>query len=166
MKSEIFDQLVEFFRHFSGSLAAHEVEENLSEFLVSNDFNAYDVKAAIRWLKSFTAGFSNSTQLYSTNVSRVLSPEEKAKFSSEALSYLLSMCDRQSITSAHFELMVDKAMQIECQTIELRHVKWIGLMLLANSQQATDEAQNEENDAAFNPLLLELLNSTGTQVIH
>lgn len=143
MKETVLDVLMYLFEHYFDSDADVESDqESLRGDLLEAGFAEGEVSKAFDWLESLTVepGTMNGSSLDGgagegsgrTPASRVFAAEEERRLDVECRGFLLSLEQSGVINPITRELIIDRIMALEADTIDLEQLKWVTLMVLFN----------------------------------
>ena len=147
MKESILDVLLYLFEHYLTAEADLVQDRNqlisgpLSDDLGRAGFSAEEIKRAFDWLDALDqqrpAGGSAPVSLHSAV--RVFHGRELEKLDRECIGFLMKLEQQAVLTPAQREIVVDRAMALDQDPLELDDLKWVVLMVLFN-QPGSDAA--------------------------
>ena len=151
MKQTVLDVLVYLFQTYMSDEGEPEADrESVQNELLEAGFAFSEVDKALEWLDELAAHPENNPgfQREAERSFRVFAPDELHKLDSEALGFLMEL-ERSGILSADTrELIMDRAMALETEEIDLEELKWVILMVLFN-QPGQEEAYAWMEDLVF-----------------
>jgi Smg protein len=145
MKENIFDVLIYLFENYLGSNPYSLPDSDVVRTeLVEMGFEQLNVSKAFTWLESL----STEPALFPVSATfRIFSDKEQAKLDLDCRDLLLFLERNGILSSAHRELVIDRAMALEID-ISLDELKWIILMVLL-SQSSDDDAFSRMEDLVY-----------------
>ena len=107
--------------------------QDLKMQLVHAGFAELQVDKAIDWLEGLATqkGVLDTSVFYSRSI-RVFNDIENEKLDVECKGFLLFLEQSGVLYSEDRELVIDRVMALETETIELQQLKWVVLMVLFN----------------------------------
>ena len=103
----------------------------LIDELKSAGFHAHNIGKAFRWLHHLIE-YSEQETPPSANSYRVFSEEECLLLSFESRSFILSLESQGILTPLTREIVIDQALELVNEGIDLNLLKWVTLMVLFN----------------------------------
>lgn len=134
MKETVLDVLIYLFDHYvEEELEINSDQHDLKTQLVQAGFADLQVDKAIDWLEGLATrkGVLDTSELRSRSI-RVYSDLENEKLDVECKGFLLFLEQSGVLDSEDRELVIDRAMALETEAIELQQLKWVVLMVLFN----------------------------------
>lgn len=151
MKENVFDVLMYLFENYmDDDPEISQDQETLTSELAQAGFRKGEISKAFRWLE----GLSRLRQQDAAWQQQVMgslrhySEREKAKLNSECRGFLMSMEQSGVLEPKTREMVVDRAMALDTEEIELEHLKWIILLILFN-QPGQEQAYSIVEDMVF-----------------
>ncbi len=140
MKENILDILVYLFEHCLDSETGAMPEQNsLRKHLDRAGFHNQDIEKAFNWIDALSNAQENAfSSPLSGRSLRVYCSQETAKMDLECRGFILFLEQTGVLNPIARELVIDRAMALETQEIDLLQLKWVILMVLFN--QSSDEA--------------------------
>lgn len=134
MKENVLDILMYLFEHcLDNDNGALPDERALRDHLDSAGFHNQDVDKAFNWLEDLSnareSGFSRPVSGRSI---RIYGSQEVAKMDTECRGFLMFLEQTGVLDPAARELVIDRAMALETEEIDLPQLKWVILMVLFN----------------------------------
>ena len=134
MKENVLDILMFLFEHCLDSETGAMPDENvLRDQLDNAGFHNHDVEKAFNWLEDLSNARESS---FSTPLSgrsmRVYSSQELTKMDPECRGFLMFLEQTGVLDPIARELVIDRAMALETDEIDLPQLKWVILMVLFN----------------------------------
>ena len=134
MKESVLDVLIYLFDHYvEQELEIIPNQKDLKSQLNQAGFADIQIDKAINWLKGlaikkdeFDVGIVHSRS------TRVFSSIENEKLDVECKGFLIFLEQSGVLDSEDRELVIDRVMALETETIELQQLKWVVLMVLFN----------------------------------
>jgi Smg protein len=146
----MFEVLVYMFENY---FSQHNLPESevMAEELFAAGFEKMDITGAVKWFHEMKTNLDNPPALYShaeTGV-RIFDKQEKDKIHTEAFSFVLFLQQAGVINDVERDLIVDRAMALVQEQINLEEVRWITMIALWSTGREKDYLFVE--DALFNP---------------
>ena len=137
MKENIFDVLIYLFENYiDDDIDLLPDSEGIKEELIQAGFEQTEVKNAFEWLETLTEQSTIQPKISSTF--RIFSQQEKIKLDIECRDLLLFLEHNGILTTTLREIVIDRVMAIENETLTLDELKWTVLMVLLS--QTDDHA--------------------------
>lgn len=134
MKETVLDVLIYLFDHYvEEELEINPDQQDLKTQLTQAGFADLQVDKAIDWLE----GLATQKDMFDTGVLRsrsirVFNDIENEKLDIECKGFLLFLEQSGVLDSEDRELVIDRVMALETDSIELQQLKWVVLMVLFN----------------------------------
>ena len=140
MKENLLDILMYLFENCVDSeTGVLPEEEALRDHLDNAGFQRRDIEKAFEWLDGLTNARDNTfDERLISNAIRVYSREEQAKLDTECRGFMLFLEQSGILDPVSRELVVDRAMALEGDEIDLPQLKWVILMVLFNQPGQED----------------------------
>jgi Smg protein len=154
MKENIFDVLIYLFENYlDDDIELLPDSEEIKTELVQAGFQQGEVNSAFIWLEALTE--QNYIKPQISSAFRIFCPEEEIKLDMECRNFLLSLEHGGILTAMTREIVIDRAMALENETLTLDELKWTVLMVIL-SQSDDDVAFSRMEDIVYNltPALL------------
>lgn len=134
MKESVLDVLIYLFDHYvEEELELYPDQDDLKTQLTEAGFTDTQVNKAIDWLESLALQKDSLEQNVDHSQSiRIFSDVENEKLDVECKGFLLFLEHTRIIDSEDRELVIERAMALETEYIELQQLKWVVLMVLFN----------------------------------
>lgn len=148
MKENIFDVLIYLFENYldEDTDLLPEAEEIKTE-LVQAGFDSAEVSSAFDWLETLT---EQSAIIPSIDPDfRIFCEQEEKKLDIECRNFLLFLEHSGILSTVTREIVIDRAMVLENETLSLEELKWVVLMVLL-SQADDDVAFSRMEDIVYN----------------
>ena len=134
MKETVLDVLIYLFDHYvEEELEITPDQQDLKTQLVQAGFADIQVDKAIDWLEGLA---SQKDELESgvqcSRSMRVFNDIESEKLDVECKGFLLFLEQSGVLDTEDRELVIDRVMALETESIELQQLKWVVLMVLFN----------------------------------
>jgi Smg protein len=104
-------------------------------------FNNKDIENALDWfseLKKMSVRIPHSKSPKSNNKLRIFTEKEKEKFSFDGLGFILFLEQAHILNSVEREIIIDRAMALNQNIINIDEVRWIVMMTLWNNGREND----------------------------
>jgi Smg protein len=129
MKEDMFDVLIYLFENYlDREIEMFSDADAIATELIDAGFNQPEVNKAFDWLESLTADKPISPVKSSTF--RIFSDKEQAVLDLECQDFLLFLEHNEILTPSSRELVIDRAMALQNENIDLEKLKWLVLMVL------------------------------------
>ncbi len=134
MKESVLDVLIYLFDHYvEEELEITPDQQDLKTQLVQAGFADVQVDKAIDWLEGLaTQKDEMNTGVLPSRSIRVFNDIENEKLDVECKGFLLFLEQSGVLDSEDRELVIDRVMALETDSIELQQFKWVVLMVLFN----------------------------------
>jgi len=134
MKENVLDILMYLFEHcLDSESGAMPDEKALRDHLDSAGFHNHDVEKAFNWLEDLSAARESSFSNPMTGrATRIFCSQEIAKMDAECRGFLIFLEQTGVLDPVSRELVIDRAMALETEDIDLPQLKWVILMVLFN----------------------------------
>ncbi|NOZ52133.1 MAG: DUF494 domain-containing protein [Gammaproteobacteria bacterium] len=141
MKQTVFDVLMYLFENYLDEESAKQTDpEQLKVQLSDAGFQKTHIAKAFEWLEGLVRLQDETTPVcHSNNTIRVYHETEAKKLNVECQGFLHFLEQMGVIDATSREHIIDRAMALEPEEIELTQLKWVVLMILFN-QSGVDEA--------------------------
>ncbi len=154
MKENIFDVLIYLFENYLDSdLVLQPDNEDIKTELIEAGFEQSEVNNAFDWLETLTEKSAIKPSV--SSAFRVFCTQEKRKLDLECRDFLLFLERSGILTPDTREIVIDRAMAVQNDTLSLDELKWTVLMVLL-SQSDDDLAYSRMEDIVYDltPTLL------------
>jgi len=141
MKQTVFDVLMYLFENYIDDDNVKQSDpETLKALLKDAGFGKNHIAQAFDWLEGLVRLQEQSpVKPHAGDVIRVFHDHERKKLNIECQGFLQFLEQLGVIDANSREHVIDRAMALECEEIELTQLKWVVLMVLFN-QSGMDEA--------------------------
>lgn len=141
MKQSVFDVLMYLFENYIDDDSAKQTDpEELKELLHDAGFGKNHISQAFDWLEGLVRLQNEKvTNSNTTNAIRTYHADEARKLNIECQGFLHFLEQMGVIDATGREHIIDRAMALESEEIDLTQLKWVVLMVLFN-QSGSDEA--------------------------
>jgi len=164
MKESVLDILIYLFENYSDPdfdpdtdgetivVASHAAEtkirDSLRNELVQAGFRATVIDSALTWLDALDASTVRGIAPPAGRAIRVFADRECAKLDTECRSYILYLENIGILNATQRELVVDRLLALDSQSVDLDQTKWVVLMVLF-SQPGQEDAYARMEDLLF-----------------
>ena len=132
MKESVLDVLIYLFDHYvEEELEITPDQQDLKTQLVQAGFADVQVDKAIDWLEALATQKDELDVLRSRSI-RIFNDIENEKLDMECKGFLLFLEQSGVLDAEDRELVIDRVMALETDSIELQQLKWVVLMVLFN----------------------------------
>jgi len=139
MKENIFDVLIYLFENYlDDEMDLIPDSEGIKTELLQAGFEQSEVNNAFDWLETLSE--QNAIKPTVSSAFRIFNPQEEKKLDIECRNFLLFLEHGAILTASTREIVIDRAMALEHETLLLDELKWTVLMVLLN---------HCDDDAAF-----------------
>jgi Smg protein len=133
----MFDILVYLFENYIHNEADIYVNHaDLTKELSKAGFHDADIFRALKWLDRLSALQENQTKPYlskaTSNATRILTVEEYRKIDTEGQGFLIFLEQINVLDATTREMVIDRVMDLDGNSISLEDLKWVVLMVLFN----------------------------------
>jgi Smg protein len=141
MKQSVFDVLMYLFENYIDDDSAKQTDpEELKALLKDAGFGKSHISAAFHWLEGLVQLQEDTPVLAnSLHAQRIYASNESEKLNIECQGFLHFLEQMGVIDATSREHIIDRAMALETDEIDLTQLKWVVLMVLFN-QTGSDEA--------------------------
>jgi len=136
----MFDLLVYMFEKYISSKNNLDFS-NMTLELEAAGFNNKDIESALDWfteLKEMSENIPQSHTLKLNDKLRIYTVKEKEKFSFDGLGFILFLEQAHVLNSVEREIIIDRAMALNQNIINIDEVRWIVMMTLWNNGREND----------------------------
>jgi len=154
MKENIFDVLIYLFENYlDDEMDLIPDSEGIKTELLQAGFEQSEVNNAFDWLESLTE--QNTIKPIISTAFRIFSPQEEKKLNLDCRNFLLFLEHNGILTATTREIVIDRAMALDHETLSLDELKWTVLMVLL-SHSDDDIAFSRMEDIVYDltPALL------------
>jgi Smg protein len=135
MKETVFDVLMYLFdNYFEEDYEINSDQESLKYELVQAGFGNNQVSKAFDWLEGLALqkDLIQSENLAEKSTLRLYSEREMEKLDVKCRGFLLFLEQSGVLDAYDREVVIDRAMALEAEEIDLQQLKWVVLMVLLN----------------------------------
>ena len=137
MKESILDVLLYLFEHyFTEDADLVRDRASLQNGLLQAGFSPTETGKAFDWLDGLAAQRPTDSAPRANGPTRLLSLREEAKLDLEARGFLMFLEQHGVIDADRRELVLDRAMALDQDELDLDDLKWVVLMVLFNQPGA------------------------------
>ena len=136
----MFDLLVYMFENYLSSKNNLDFA-NMTLELYDAGYDNKDIESALDWfteLKEMSEKIPQSRSLKLNDKLRVYTDKEKEKFSFDGLGFILFLEQAHVLNSVEREIIIDRAMALNQNIINIDEVRWIVMMTLWNNGREND----------------------------
>lgn len=132
MKEPILDILIYLFEHFiTSEVSVFEPESAIvSDKLESAGFHNRDIIKAIKWLTDLKASLFPLSSEHHNSTFRIFSTAEQDKLTTDSRHMLYCLERDKIITPGSREIIIDRAMAIDLDEVDVDELKWVMLFVL------------------------------------
>lgn len=135
MKETVFDVLMYLFdNYFEDDYEINSDQESLKYELAQAGFGDNQVSKAFDWLEGLALqkNLIQSDNLTEKSTLRMYSEREMEKLDVECRGFLIFLEQSGVLDAFDREVVIDRAMALEAEEIDLQQLKWVVLMVLLN----------------------------------
>jgi len=135
MKETVFDVLMYLFdNYFEEDYEINSDQESLKYELVQAGFGDNQVSKAFDWLEGLATqkDLIQSENLAEKSTLRMYSEREMEKLDVKCRGFLIFLEQSGVLNAYDREVVIDRAMALEAEEIDLQQLKWVVLMVLLN----------------------------------
>jgi Smg protein len=135
MKETVFDVLMYLFdNYFEEDYEINSDQESLKYELVQAGFGDNQVSKAFDWLEGLAMqkDLIQSENLADKSTLRLYSEREMERLDVSCRGFLLFLEQSSVLDAYDREVVIDRAMALEAEEIDLQQLKWVVLMVLLN----------------------------------
>ena len=135
MKEDVLEVLLFIFEHFSDEDSAiAEEDDDLVSTLEQCGFGESEVNKALLWLDDLVdlREQDYSPDADKTNAIRIYTSFEKDKLSTDCRGFILFMEQMRVLDTQAREMVIDRAIALEGEAVDLDRLKWVIMMVLFN----------------------------------
>ena len=135
MKETVFDVLMYLFdNYFEEDYEINSDQESLKYELVQAGFGGNQVSKAFDWLEGLALqkDLIQSENLAEKSTLRLYCEREMEKLDVKSRGFLLFLEQSGVLDAYDREVVIDRAMALEAEEIDLQQLKWVVLMVLLN----------------------------------
>ena len=136
----MFDLLVYMFENYLSSKNNLDFA-NMTLELEAAGYDNKDIESALDWfteLKEMSEKISQSHSSKLNDKLRIYTDKEKEKFSFDGLGFILFLEHAHVLNSVEREIIIDRAMALNQNIINIEEVRWIVMMTLWNNGREND----------------------------
>ena len=136
----MFDLLVYMFENYLSSKNNLDFA-NMTLELEAAGYDNKDIESALDWfteLKEMSEKISQSHSSKLNDKLRIYTDKEKEKFSFDGLGFILFLENAHVLNSVEREIIIDRAMALNQNIINIDEVRWIVMMTLWNNGREND----------------------------
>lgn len=143
----MLDVLMYLFEHYMDDSTMIAVDDaDLQSHLSDAGFSSNEIDKALSWLEGLSPGHQSATKNFNYNNSiRLYSRQECVRLSSACRGYLQFLEQSGILRPETRELVIDRALALEHNEIDLDKLKWVILMVLFNQPQQDKSASRMED---------------------
>ena len=133
MKESILNVLLYLFEHYIyDQPELVQDPDSLQSHLIQAGFSASEVSRAFDWLETLAHDRPNPQSTTLCGPLRLFAGPELERFDTDARGFLIFLEQQSVISAAQRELVIDRAMALDQDDIDLDDMKWVVLMVLFN----------------------------------
>ncbi len=146
----MFEVLVFMFENYFANHAQPD-SEVLTIELSAAGFAQSDIYGAVNWFDEMKTMLHQPTAIYAhqDTATRMFADIELKKINTESISFILFLQQAKVINDVERDLIIDRAMALKQEHIQIEEMRWITMIALWNAGREKDYLFVE--DAIFNP---------------
>ena len=154
MKENIFEVLIYLFENYlEDEMNLIPDSDGIKTELIQAGFEQSEVDNAFNWLEALSE--ENAIKPTTSTAFRIFCPQEEKKLDLECRSFLLFLEHSNILTANTREIVIDRAMALEHDSLLIDELKWTVLMvLLSHSDDDIAFSQMEDIVYDLTPALL------------
>lgn len=158
MNHSVIDVLIYIFEHYADDEAdVMDDHDRLRGCLREAGFESSVVRRALEWLKDLAWTHDNvgESMLEQETSHRCFSIEEQQRLDPDCQGFLLYLESTGVLTTTTRELVIDRVMALDVETIDVEQLKWVVLMVLFNmpgQEEAYFSMEDLVNEGAYGVL--------------
>ncbi|MFV8836302.1 DUF494 family protein [Aquisalimonas sp.] len=156
MKENVFDVLMYLFENYFYDDEPQPDRDSLEGELFEAGFHPGEVRRAFAWLEDLadSRDLVGATALSGSRSIRLFTDRESAKLDQECRGFILFLEQIGVLTPVSREVIIDRAMALDDEDVDLDQVKWVTLMVLFNQPGQEEAYAWMENYLFDNPMHL------------
>ncbi len=136
MKDNVFDVLMYLFERYNEEDADFEPDrDELQRQLLEAGFEGGEVERAFDWLDGLANGQAQPMEAMRSTSMRVYSEAEHDRLDSRARGFLTFLEQVGVLDPRSREVIIDRAMALDEDAVDLEQLKWVSLMVLFNQPE-------------------------------
>ncbi len=136
MKDNVFDVLMYLFERYNEEDADFEPDrDELQRQLLEAGFEGGEVERAFDWLDGLANGQAQPMEAMRSTSMRVYSEAEHDRLDSRARGFLTFLEQVGVLDPRSREVIIDRAMALDEDAVDLDQLKWVSLMVLFNQPE-------------------------------
>jgi Smg protein len=147
LNNSVFDILIYVFDRYALEELPDAQREELARDLESVGFGEAYVERALDWLANLADDSERPTPRGYESF-RIYAPEELQRLDVRCRGLIASLEASGIISPSQREIVIDRLLALDCDDLELDHVKWVVLMVLS-SQPGQEVAYARMEDLVF-----------------
>lgn len=133
MKDSILNVLLYLFEHYIyDQPELVQDPDTLQSNLLQAGFSASEISKAFDWLETLSQERPLPESVVTRGPLRIFANSELERFDTDARGFLTFLEHSQVISAAQREIVIDRAMALDQDDIDLDDLKWVVLMVLFN----------------------------------
>lgn len=146
----MFEVLVFMFKNYFTTESILD-DVSMEQELSAAGFEQDDILGAFDWIQEMKSMFSAPAFDYAHDKTaiRIFANNETKKINTESLGFLIFLQQAQVINDVERDLIIDRAMALNINTLGIEEIRWITMMALWS--QGRDKDYSFVEDALFNP---------------
>lgn len=148
MKENMLEVLLYLFENYMIEGADFDPDqESLSAELTQAGFGDGEINKAFHWLEDLSVMCDQPAEpadVSNTGSVRCFSTHECARLDRDSRGLLFSLEQRGVLDPTTRELVIDRAMALETDEMDLEHLKWVIMMVLCNQPERSDFSWTED----------------------
>lgn len=135
MKEDVLEVLLFIFEHFVDDDSGYtEQDDDLVSTLVQCGFGSNEVNKALLWLDDLVdlRGQDYSPDANKTTAIRVYTSYEEERLNTDCRGFILFLEQMEVLDCQAREMVIDRAIALEGEEVDLDRLKWVVMMVLFN----------------------------------
>lgn len=135
-RESMFEVLVYMFENYVVDNIQPD-HNTLTKELFAAGFDHSEITDAVEWFNTLESMASVDAE-HSSASTRIYSEEEKTKFDTESLNFLVFLAHANIINLIQHEIVIERAMALPQTSIHLDEIRWVVLMVLRKQGKTKD----------------------------
>ena len=146
MSETVLDVLMFLFDNYlSVEVDVSDDEDAITDELEQAGFQEGEIYKAFNWLSALSDMYRDTQLKDHLRASRILTSEERLRLDTSCQGYLVDLCDQGVLDAPTREIILESAMSIDVQTLNLSQFKRIIALVLLNNPSVEAIVTTEED---------------------
>ncbi|MCG6200720.1 DUF494 domain-containing protein [Psychromonas antarctica] len=139
----MFEVIIYLFESYMQIEQTMELDaQEITDELLEEGFQKNEISGALAWLDNLASlhqqNLQSKTQLAKPSSLRIYSSSEQYRLSIECQGYIFYLEEADILNTHTREIVIDCAMSLDINTLQLYDLKWLILMVLFNDPSSSD----------------------------